>query len=153
MILFGIFSVVTQVKAQMANMAADHIMVMPNDMKWVDAPPSLPPGAKAALVEGDPKAAELFTMRIKLPANYMIMPHSHPADEHVTVIEGSLYMGIGEKLNEKAAKEIITGGFAVMHTGTRHYAFTKKDCLIQIHGMGPWGIIYVNAADDPRNKK
>ena len=153
MILLGIFSAVTMVQAQMPSMHADHIMVMPNDIKWGDAPPSLPPGAKAAVIEGDPKAAGLFTMRIKLPANYMIMPHSHPADEHVTVIKGSFYMGIGEKFDENAAKKIPTGGFAVMNTGTRHYAFTKKECIIQLHGMGPWGIIYVNPADDPRNKK
>lgn len=156
LILFGVFSVVTQVQAQVAGMTqmpTDHIMVMPGDIKWVDAPASLPPGAKVAVIEGDPKARGLFTMRVKLPANYTIKPHWHPADEHVTVIEGSFYMGLGEKFDEKAAKEIPTGGFAVMLTGTRHYAFSKKECIIQLHGMGPWGIIYVNPADDPRNKK
>jgi len=155
LILLGIFSVV-KLQAQMPGMTqtpADHIMVMPADIKWVDAPPSLPPGAKAAVIEGDPKAVGLFTMRIKLPADYMIKPHWHPADEHITVIEGSFYMGVGEKFDEKAAKEIPTGGFAVMLTGTRHYAFSKKECIIQLHGMGPWGINYVNPADDPRNKK
>jgi quercetin dioxygenase-like cupin family protein len=153
LILLGIFSVVTQVQAQDMKMPADHIMVMPNAIKWGDAPPSLPPGAKVAVLEGDPKAAGLFTMRIKIPANYRIMPHSHPADEHVTVIKGTFYMGLGEKFDKKTAKEIPTGGFAMMNTGTRHYAFTKGECIIQLHGMGPWGIIYVNPADDPRNKK
>lgn len=152
-LILGIFSVVTQVQAQMPNMPADHIMVMPDSIKWIDAPPSLPPGAKVAVLEGDPKAPGLFTMRLKLPANYMIMPHSHPADEHITVIEGFFYMGVGEKFDEKAANEIPTGGFVVMITGTRHYAFTKKACIIQLHGMGPWGITYLNPADDPRNKK
>ena len=153
LILFAVFTAVTQIQAQMTHIPAGHIMIMPGDLKWVDGPSSLPPGAKSAVIEGDPKAAGLFTMRIKLPANYMIMPHSHPADEHVTVIKGSFYMGIGEKFDENAAKKIPTGGFAVMNTGTRHYAFTKKECIIQLHGMGPWGIIYVNPADDPRNKK
>lgn len=156
-ILSGILSVtsaiITPAHAQMKDMPADHIMVMPGDIKWADAPPSLPPGAKAAVIEGDPKAAGLFTMRIKIPANYKIMPHSHPADEHVTVIEGTFYMGLGEKFDEKAAREIPAGGFAVMKTGTRHYALSNKECVIQLHGMGPWGITYVNADDDPRNKK
>ena len=152
LILVGIFSVVTQVQAQVTHMA-DHIMVMPDSIMWAESPPGLPPGAKLAVIDGDPKVAGLFTMRAKLPANYNIMPHWHPADEHVTVIEGSLYMGVGEKFDEKAAKEIPAGGFAVMNTGTRHYAFTKKESILQIHGMGPWGITYVNAADDPRNKK
>ncbi len=153
LILLCFFSTLTQVWAQMTDMHADHIMVMPGDIIWVDAPPSLPLGAKSAVIEGDPKEAGLFTIRLKLPANYMVMPHSHPADEHITVIEGSFYMGVGEKYDENAAKEIPTGGFAVMNKGTRHYAFTKKECIVQLHGMGPWGIIYVNPEDDPRNKK
>jgi hypothetical protein len=155
-VFIGIFSIVTQVQAQMHGMTqkpTDHIMVMPGEIKWVDAPPSLPAGAMVAVIEGDPKAAGLFTMRIKLPANYVIKPHSHPTDEHITVIKGSFYMGVGEMFDEKAAKEIPTGGFAVMLTGTRHYAFSKEECIIQLHGMGPWGITYVNPADDPRNKK
>lgn len=153
LILIGIFSVVTSVQAQIMPMSGDHIMVMPNDIKWVDAPPALPPGAQIAVIEGDPKVAGSFTMRVKLPANYKIMPHSHPANEHITVIDGSFYMGLGEKFDEKAAKQIPAGGFAMMNTGTRHYAFTEKESIIQLHGMGPWDIIYVNAADDPRNKK
>lgn len=156
MMLFGILSIAVQVKAQMPGMTqmpADHIMVMPDEITWADAPPSLPPGAKAAVIEGDFKAVGLFTMRLKLPANYMIKPHSHPADEHITVIEGSFYMGVGEKFDEEAAREIPAGGFAVMLTGTRHYAFSKEGCIIQLHGIGPWGITYVNPADDPRNKK
>ena len=166
LILIGIFSAVATVQAQMpkpmrpinqmpqmAHMHADHIMVMPGEIKWVDGPASLPPGAKLAVLEGDPKAPGLFTMRIKLPANYKIMPHSHPADEHVTVIKGAFYMGLGEKFDEKAAKKIPTGGFAMMLTGTRHYALTKKECIVQIHGMGPWEINYVNPADDPRNER
>jgi quercetin dioxygenase-like cupin family protein len=156
LVLFGTFNIVVGVQAQMHGMTqkpGDHIMVMPGEIKWIDAPPSLPPGAKVAVIEGDPKAVGLFTMRIKLPANYVIKPHSHPTDEHITVIEGSFYMGVGDKFDEKEAKEIPTGGFAVMLTGTRHYAFSKNESIIQLHGMGPWGITYVNPADDPRNKK
>jgi quercetin dioxygenase-like cupin family protein len=81
------------------------------------------------------------------------MPHSHPVDEHITVIEGSFYMGLGDKFDENTGKEIPAGGFAVMVTGTHHYAFTKKECIIQLHGMAPWGINYINPTDDPRNKK
>lgn len=153
LILLGIFSLVAQVQAQTESMPADHTMIMPADIKWADAPPSFPPGAKMAVLSGNPKAAGSFTMRLKLPANYMIMPHSHPADEHVTVIEGSCYMGFGEKFDEKAAKEIPAGAFTVLATGTRHYVLTKKECILQVQGMGPWAATYTNSADDPRNKK
>jgi quercetin dioxygenase-like cupin family protein len=151
LILLSIFGLVTQVRAQMNNMAEDHIMVMPGDIKWVDAPPGLPPGCKVAILEGDPAKAGVFTLRLKIPANWKVMPHTHPADEHLTVIEGSGYMGMGEKYDEKNTTEMVTGAFAVMKTGTAHYFFTKKECIIQTHGMGPWSINYVNPADDPRN--
>ncbi len=153
LVMISIFSFMAQVQGQMDHKPADHVMVMPDDIVWVDGPASLPPGVKSAVIEGDPKAAGLFTMRLSLPAKYRIMPHSHPAFEHVTVIKGCFYMGVGEKFNEAIARKIPKGGFAVMNTGTRHFAFTKKKSIIQLHGMGPWGITYVNAADDPRNKK
>ena len=153
--LVGIFSVATKVHAQMPQMQmhSNHIMVMPDSIKWVDVPPGLPPGAQAAVIEGDPRVPGLFTMRLKIPAGWKVMPHTHPADEHVTVLEGSCYMGMQEKFDEKAATAMPTGAFAVMKTGTVHYFLAKKACIIQVHGMGPWGITYVNPADDPRNKK
>jgi quercetin dioxygenase-like cupin family protein len=153
LILIGIIGSVTLVLSQMPHSHDGHIMVMPGDIKWADAPPSLPRGAKVAVIEGDPSAKGLFTLRAKIPANYKIMPHKHPADEHVTVMEGTCYMGLGEKFDEKDAMEMTTGAFAVMKTGTVHYFFTKKECIIQLHGMGPWDIIYINPADDPRKKK
>src|SRR5688572_26592641 len=77
-----------------------HVMMTPTDLKWGDGPPSLPKGAKMAVIEGDPKVANaLFTIRLKLPANYKVMPHTHPADEHVTVISGTFMMGMGEKFD------------------------------------------------------
>ena len=127
-----------------------HIMLTGAELKWLDSPPSLPPGAKLAVIEGDPQQPGLFTMRLKLPANYKVPPHWHPADEHVTVISGSFFMGLGEKFDEKALQELPPGGFAVMATGTRHFAMTKEGAVVQVHGMGPWGINYVNPADDPR---
>jgi quercetin dioxygenase-like cupin family protein len=137
----------------MSQMTTDHIMTMPKDIQWGDPPPGLPPGAKVAAIEGDPGASGLFTMRIKFPANYKIMPHTHPADEHVTVIEGTLNMGMGDTYDEKKCTEMHAGAFAALKKGTAHYIHTKGECIVQVHGVGPWGIIYVNAADDPRNKK
>lgn len=127
-----------------------HVMVSKKDMKWGPAPASLPPGAQAAVIDGDPTKAGEFTMRIKLPANYKIPPHSHPADEHITVIEGSFSMGLGEKFDAKATHVLKTGDYARMTMGTKHFAMTKSPAVVQLHGNGPWGITYVNPADDPR---
>jgi quercetin dioxygenase-like cupin family protein len=132
--------------------ASAHVMVSPGDLQWADAPPSLPAGAKLAVIEGDPSKAGLFTMRLKAPANYRIPAHWHPADEHVTVISGTFYMGMGDKLDVAEGKGLGAGSFAVMPAKTQHFAYTNEEAVIQLHGVGPWGIHYVNAADDPRKK-
>jgi quercetin dioxygenase-like cupin family protein len=129
-----------------------HVMFKGTDLKWSDGPPSLPKGSRMVVLEGDPADEGIFTMRLRLPANYRIAPHWHPAWEHVTVIDGSFWMGRGEKFNANALQEVPAGGFAAMAAGTRHFAMTKSGTTIQLHGMGPWQIIYVNSADDPRKK-
>ncbi len=129
-----------------------HVMLSPADLKWADGPGSIPPGAKFAVIEGDPKQAALFTMRLMLPAAYQIPAHWHPADEHVTVISGTFHMGMGDKLNTAKGNALGAGSFAVMPEQARHYAWTEVETIIQLHGMGPWGINYVNPADDPRKK-
>lgn len=129
----------------------DHIMfATAGEMTWAAGPPSLPKGAQMAVLEGSPMDEGIFTIRLKMPANYRISPHWHPAFEHITVIEGGFWMGRGEKFDEAALHEIKTGGFSVMAPGTRHYATTKVDTVIQLHGMGPWQLYYVNPEDDPR---
>lgn len=129
---------------------AGHVIVSKKDMKWGAAPASLPAGAQAAVIDGDPTKAGEFTMRLKLPANYKIQPHTHPADEHVTVIEGSFSMGLGEKFDAKSGHVLKAGDYARMTAGTKHFAMTTSPAVIQLHGNGPWGITYVNPADDPR---
>ncbi|HVK88763.1 MAG TPA: cupin domain-containing protein [Kofleriaceae bacterium] len=131
--------------------STDHIMITPKQIKWVDAPPSLPKGAKAAVIEGDPSKAGPFTMRLQVPAGYKIPAHTHPALEHVTVLTGEAYMGMGDTLDAKAATKLSVGSFAVMPVGHTHYFFVKRKTEIQLHSIGPWGITYVNPADDPRN--
>ncbi len=148
-----IFFITTLTNAQTVNKYNGHVIIMPDEIKWSDGPLSLPAGAKMIKMEGDPKDSGLFTIRLKLPAGYKIMPHWHTATEHVTVINGSFYMGAGEKLDENNAMKIPTGGFVMMLTGTRHFGFTKSGCIIQINGIGPWKVNYVNADDDPRNTK
>lgn len=140
-------------RGQEANPAAPvHVMVSPGDLQWSDGPPSLPAGAKFAVIEGDPKNAGLFTMRLKLPPNYRIPAHWHPADEHVTVLTGTFHMGIGDKLDVTKGRGLGVGSFAVMPAKARHFAWADEETVIQLHGLGPWGINYVNPADDPRRK-
>jgi mannose-6-phosphate isomerase-like protein (cupin superfamily) len=132
--------------------AGKHVLVTPATVKWGPGPPSLPPGAQAAVLEGDPAKPGPFTLRIKMPDGFRIPPHWHPADEHVTVVQGTFVMGLGETFVQTGGHELTAGSFALMPTGTRHFAWAKGETTVQLHGTGPWGINYVNAADDPRKK-
>jgi hypothetical protein len=128
-----------------------HVMVTPDELKWTDVP-SLPAGAKIAVIEGPPSEAVPFTFRLKFPANYAIPAHWHPAIEHVTVISGFLNMGMGDKLDRSGTKALPVGSAAIMPPKTNHFVWTNGETVVQIHGVGPWGITYVNPADDPRKK-
>lgn len=143
---------VSPTQAQDTTAHPDHILMTPEDYVWSDAPASIPPGARVMVIEGDPAVAGAFTMRLWMPANYVISPHFHPADEHVTVISGSFYMGMGDTCDKDIAKRLPPGSFAMMKKGTRHFAFTKEETVVQLHGVGPWGLTYVNPDDDPRNQ-
>jgi quercetin dioxygenase-like cupin family protein len=131
---------------------AAHVMLTPDDVKWGPAPPALPPGAQVALMTGDPtKAGAEYTIRAKFPDGYRVPPHWHPVTENVTVLKGSLYVGLGEKFDQSASHQMTPGSFASMPTGVRHFAWAKGETIIQIHGVGPFEVVYVNPADDPRN--
>ena len=129
-----------------------HILLNSADIKWTDAPPSMPPGAQMAVIEGDLKKAEPFAFRLKLPANYKIAPHTHPTVEHVTVLSGTFYMGAGDKVDQEKAEALTPGSFAAFQPGHSMYAWTEEETVIQVHGVGPWGINYLNQADDPSKK-
>ncbi|HXG63649.1 MAG TPA: cupin domain-containing protein [Blastocatellia bacterium] len=129
------------------------VMLTPEEIKWGECPPALPPGAQCAVIEGDMKAANaLFAFRVRMPDNYRIAPHFHPADEHVVVISGVFNMGLGDKLDTSASHPMTAGSFMVMPKGTRHFAWTKGETIIQVYAIGPWGLTYVNPKDDPRNR-
>jgi hypothetical protein len=128
-----------------------HTMVTPADLKWAEVP-SLPPGAKIAVIEGPLTEVVPFTFRLKFPADYKIPAHWHPAIEHVTVISGTFNMGTGDKLEATKTTPLSAGSVAIMHPKTNHFAWTKEETIIQVHGVGPWAITYVNAEDDPRKK-
>ena len=131
--------------------AGAHIMVTPNDLKWADVP-SLPPGAKIAVIEGPMTEAVPFTVRVKLPADYKVPAHWHPAAERVTVLSGTFNIGMGDKLDPQKTTALGPGSVIIMQPQTNHFVWTKEETMVQVHGTGPWGITYIDPADDPRKK-
>jgi quercetin dioxygenase-like cupin family protein len=135
-----------------ATAPAKHAVVTSGDLKWGPAPPSLPAGAEAAVVDGDPTKPGPFVMRAKFPAGYLVPPHWHPTDENLTILSGSFAVGTGDKADEASMKTLGPGDFVHMPKQMHHYAMAKEATTIQIHGMGPFAITYVNPSDDPRKK-
>lgn len=131
--------------------SSSHTMISPNDLKWSDVP-SLPPGAKIAVIEGPISEAVPFTFRLKFPANYQIPAHWHPAVERVTVLSGTFNMGVGDKLDTGKSMSLPPGSIMIMQPKTNHFAWTQEEVVVQLSGTGPWGVTYVNLADDPRKK-
>ncbi|SRR5713101_5074187 len=125
----------------------------PNDLKWADAPPSLPRGAKIAVLEGDPTKDGPFVFRAKLPDGYRIPPHTHPRVERITVISGTFNVGMGDRFDQTKTQAMPAGTYGFWPAGMKHFVWAKGETVIQFHGTGPWSLQYVNPDDDPRKGK
>jgi quercetin dioxygenase-like cupin family protein len=133
-------------KQPSANMGA----YTPDKLQWGAAPDVLPAGAKLTVVEGDPTKPGAYTMRLKMPAGYKVAPHHHARREHVTVMSGEFKVGMGDKFDESKMNSFSPGSFAWLDPAVHHYAMAPTESVIQLHGTGPWEIIYINPSDDPR---
>ncbi len=133
-----------------ATAADQYTIVQANGIKWAAAPPSLPKGAQIAVLSGDPGKAEPFVMRVKFPAGYKMPAHTHPTDENLTVISGTLDIGMGDKLDPKKGEALKAGGYVLMPKGMHHYASFPQETVLQVTGIGPFEVTYLNTSDDPR---
>ena len=126
--------------------------VAPDALMWKDNP-NIPKGAQVAILVGDPmKPGEVVVQRVKFPANYQVPPHTHPYAETITVISGSVGLGMGEKF-EKKGDLAKAGSFYAQPAKHAHYIWTGDEgAIIQVQFTGPGGIDYINPADDPRKK-
>lgn len=143
------FAVLAHSMSDMPYHGDGHIMLNTSDLEWGPIA-SMAPGAKFALLEGDLSREAPFTFRLALPAGYVIAPHIHPAYERVTVLSGTLHFGHGREFDRERTMALEQGGLAIMAPGEPMFGYTEEATVIQLHGMGPWGIEYLDPADDPR---
>jgi hypothetical protein len=158
--LAGVVAVLTFVSSQSGGethepkvKGAKPVFVTPGNLRWAEAPPSLPPGAKVALLEGDPAKPGPFVMRVRMPDAYRVAPHTHPKPERVTVISGTFHLGMGATFDKGKGRVMPAGSYGSWPAGMQHYAWVEGETVIQLHGVGPWSITYVNPADDPRKAR
>ena len=131
----------------------EHRVMKPANLNWGEVPPGLPTGGKMAVLDGDPTQVGSFTVRLKAPAGYKVMPHTHPTAERLTAISGSFKIGMGEKFDESSMQEMAPGSYIVLPSGMAHFAkVTREGSVVQIDSEGPFQINYVNPSDDPRGK-
>lgn len=127
-----------------------HVMVEPSELSWKPVG-SMAEGAEISILEGDLSSGDPFTIRLRLPADYKVAPHIHPAYERVTVLSGTFHFAHGREFQRDEAKALPTGSLAIMAPGEPMFGYTGDvGTIIQLHGNGPWGIEYLNPKDDPR---
>jgi quercetin dioxygenase-like cupin family protein len=129
-----------------------HTMVPGDAVKWGPAPPSLPPGAQGAVLLGSPAKQGPFVLRLKFPAGFVVPPHRHSQDEFVVVLSGKVTIRHGEKVDRASLKGLPPGTFIHLPAGMAHYLFAETEAVVQVNGMGPFDVIYIDPNDDPRRE-
>jgi len=130
--------------------AGAHGAPVPGDeVRWTPAPRPFPEGAELAVIQGDPtRTGQVFTVRLRMPNDYLFPPHFHPEDEHVTVLQGTFEVGMGSTVGIPAVT-LRTGGFITAPAGVRHWARARGRTIVQVHGIGPFQTIYVQEDGTP----
>jgi hypothetical protein len=139
------------------------IIVEPSSEKWGDVPasalvgkPSVEMGGtlRLAIIQGDPMTpGRSYTLRLSCTDGLKVAPHWHPATENVTVMKGTVAIGMGSKWDDKALEDVPTGGFASAPAQMRHFALCKGDTILQVHGIAPFVVNFVTPDDTPPVKK
>ena len=130
------------------------LAVTPSELSWMSQGPLAAPGMEQVNLVGNPLSPGPYTLRLKFPPNYRVPPHWHAVLEHVTVLSGTLNVGMGEQPTYSGGTALSAGSYAVMPQKMVHYAWTGSDGVVfQLHSVGPWSITYVNPKDDPRQAR
>ena len=123
------------------------------DITWGAAPPSMPEGAKLAVLHGDPGKSGPFVIRLMVPPGYNLPPHWHSQDESLTVIAGTLYFGPGDRVETTKAHTLTAGAFHFLSGKDHHYLVAKSQAIVQVNGNGPFDITYIDSHNDPQKPK
>jgi len=112
--------------------------------QWRPCPPNLPAGCEVAILDGHPKKAGLFTVRFNTMQEFIMPAHSHPKDERVTVIKGRVAVGFGRDATRAAADEFVAGDYYINARDEIHKVWIDSGSIVQITGIGPWVVDYVD---------
>jgi len=126
----------------------------PDAIPYGPPPAFVAAGAQLAVIEGNPSASSGdYTVRLKMPDGYRIAPHWHPLRENVTVLSGTLKVGMGDRFEETTMGSFPAGSFAFLDPDMHHYVMASGEVVVQVHGASPLQFNYINPDDDPSRKK
>jgi quercetin dioxygenase-like cupin family protein len=126
--------------------------ILPEDVEWKPFP-AFPPSARIAVLVGEPTQAGPYVIRVKLPSGEKLMPHRHPEDRVYTVMSGIFYIGLGGRFDGDKVKAFPPGSVVVLPGDTWHFHWAKSgEYVTQVTAIGPLGLEYRDAKDDPRSK-
>jgi quercetin dioxygenase-like cupin family protein len=126
--------------------------ILPEEIDWKPFP-ALPAAVRIAVVVGEPQREGTYTIRVKVPNGVRLMPHRHPEDRVYTVISGIFYIGLGDQFDAGKLVAYPPGTVIILPGGTSHFHWAQSgDYITQVTAVGPLGLEYINAKDDPRNE-
>lgn len=126
--------------------------ILSEDIVWKPFA-AFPPAVRLAVVVGQPMSSGPYTIRVKVPHDEKLMPHKHPEDRVYTVISGIFYIGLGDEFDAGKLTGYPPGAVIILPGNTAHFHWAKSgEYVTQVSAMGPLGLEYLNARDDPRNK-
>ncbi len=130
---------------------AEFRSVLPEAIDWKPFP-AFPPSVRLAVVVGEPSMPGPYVIRVKVPCGVKLMPHRHPEDRVYTVMSGVFYIGRGDQFDEEKLEAYPPGSVIVLPGNTSHFHWAKSsEYITQVTAIGPLGLEYVSANDDPRN--
>lgn len=126
--------------------------IRPESIEWTTFA-AYPPEVRLAVLVGDPSQPWPYVIRVKVPGGVKMMPHQHPEDRIYTVISGVFYIGLGERFDESKLTGYGPGSIVVLPGGQPHFHWAKSgEYISQVSAIGPLGLDYLHAADDPRRR-
>ena len=131
--------------------AGNDVFVNAKDLKWMEGIPDLPKGLQMTILYGDPTKSGFYAIRLKMPDGYKIPPHWHSQDEQLTILAGTFILHMGDTMKSEA-HPLDVGGYHYHPKKMHHAAEVKGETIVQVEGMGPFDIHYLNAADNPNPK-
>jgi len=96
------------------------------------------PAAQMTNLVGDPTKPGLYTVRVSIPPNTKVPPHTHRDNRSVTVISGTWHMGYGSRFDAAALKDLPPGSLYTEPAGQAHFSQTLEEpVVIWVTGYGP----------------